>query len=72
MPYLSMVFTAHFVAQRLGVEQALIEELAETMRPKDGCLSVIDSADDNDPSIYAFTEDGIDFIQERLAELGQP
>jgi hypothetical protein len=72
MPYVSMVFTARFVAQKLGVKQVVIDELAETMRPKDGCLSVIDSADDNDPSIHAFTDDGIEFIQERLAELGQP
>ncbi len=68
MPYLSMVFTARFVAQKLGVEQAVIEELAETMRPKDGYLSVIDSADDDDPSIDAFTAAGIDYIEEMLAD----
>jgi hypothetical protein len=68
MPYLSMVFTARFVAQKLGVEQAVIEAIAEDMRPKDGCLSVIDSADDDDPSIYAFTADGIDYVEEMLAE----
>ena len=68
MPYLSMVFTAKFVAKQLGVDRDVIEEIAETMRPKDGRLSVIDSADDNDPSIYAFTHDGIDFIEEMLAE----
>lgn len=72
MPYISMVFTARFVAQKLGVDQALIEELAETMQPKDGCLSVLDSADDNDPSIYAFTDDGIEFVTETLAEHRQP
>ena len=67
MPYLSMVFTARFVAQKLGVEQAVIEAIADDMRPKDGCLSVIDSADD-DSSIYAFTAEGIDYIKEMLAE----
>ncbi len=67
MPYLSMVFTPKFVAQKLGVEQEVIEELAETMRPKDGLLSVIDSANDDDPSIYAFTPDGIGYIEEMLA-----
>lgn len=71
MPYLSMVFTARFVAQKLGVEQAVIEALAETRRPKDGCLSIIDSADDDDPSLHAFTADGIDYIEETLAEQAQ-
>ena len=63
MASLSMVFTARFVAKKLGVELAIIEELAETMRPKDGRLSVIDSADDDVPSIDAFTADGIDYIE---------
>ena len=68
MSYLSMVFTARFVAQKLGVEQAVIEAIAEDMRPKDGCLSVVDSPDDDDPSIYAFTHNGIDYVREMLAE----
>lgn len=68
MPYLSMVFTARFVAQKLGVDQAVIDALAETMRPKDGRLSIVDSADDDDPSIHAFTADGIDHLEQMLAE----
>ena len=68
MPYPSMVFTAKFVAQKLGVEQAVIDALAKTMRPKDGRLSIVDSADDDEPSIHAFTENGIDYIQDMLAE----
>ena len=40
MPYLSMVFTARFVARKLGVDQTVIEAIAEDMRPKDGCLSL--------------------------------
>ena len=68
MPYLSMVFTAKFVAHKLGVQPAVVEAIAEDMRPKDGCLSVIDSADEDDPSIYAFTADGVDYVQEMLAE----
>lgn len=67
MHYLSM-FIARFVAQKLGVEQAVIEALAEIMRLQDGCLSVIDSADDDDPSLHAFPADGIDCIEEMLAE----
>lgn len=38
------------------------------MRPKDGYLSVIDSADEDDPSINAFTADGIEYIEEMLVE----
>ncbi len=72
MPYLSMVFTARFVAKKLGVEQAVIDAFAETMPPKDGCLSVIDSADEDDPSIHAFTADGIDYIEEMLADQALP
>lgn len=34
MPYLSMVFTAKFVAKKLGVEQAVIDELARPCDPR--------------------------------------
>ena len=51
-------------AVKLGVEQAVIEELAETMRLKDGSPSVIDSAVVDDPSIDAITADGIDYSEE--------
>ena len=33
-----------------------------------GYPSVIDSADDDDPSIDAFTADGINYIEEMVAE----
>ena len=68
MSYLAMVFTAKFVAQKLGVEQAMVDALAENMRPKDGRRSIVDSADDEDPSIHAFTADGVDYIEEMLAQ----
>ena len=38
----SMVFTARYVAKHLGVDLAVIEELAEDMAPEDGRLSVED------------------------------
>jgi len=39
----SMVFTVSYAARRLGLDIDVVEELAEQMRPEDGCLSVIDS-----------------------------
>ena len=72
MPWSSMVFTARFVAHKLGVEEALIEELAEHMRPKDGCLSVVDSADENDPSTTAFTGLGIEMLQQMIEDRARP
>lgn len=68
MPWSSMVFTARFVAHKLGVEEALIEEFAEHIRPKDGCLSVVDSADENDPSTTAFTGLEIEMLRQRIDE----
>jgi hypothetical protein len=72
MPYLSMVFTVRFVAQKLGVDQAVVEAIAEDMRTKDGCLSVIDSANEDEPSNYAFTPDGIGYVGEMLAKQNRP
>ena len=43
----SMVFTARYAARHFGVDPEVIEELAEEMAPEDGCLSVVDSLDDN-------------------------
>ena len=51
----SMVFTARFAASRLGVDIDVIEELAEQMEPEDGCLSILDSLDDNAESVTGFT-----------------
>lgn len=62
----SMVFTAHYAAKHLGVDIDVIEELAEEMAPEDGCLSVIDSLDDDAESTTAFTRRGLDYLDELL------
>ncbi len=62
----SMVFTARFAASRLGVDIEVIEELAEQMAPEYGCLSIIDSLDENAASVTAFTSQGLDYLQDLL------
>lgn len=64
----SMVFTARFAAGRLGVDLDVIEELAEQMEPEDGCLSIIDSLDENAASITGFTRKGLDYLEDLLDE----
>jgi hypothetical protein len=58
-----MVFTARYAARRLGVDIEVIEELAEQMSSEDGCVSVIDSFDENAESVTAFTRRGLDFLE---------
>ena len=62
----SLVFTARYAARHFGVDPEVIEELAEEMTPEDGCLSVIDSLDDNTESTTAFTRRSLDYIDELL------
>ena len=62
----SMVFTARYAANRLGVDIDVIEELAEQMAPEDGRLSVIDSLDETADSITAFTRQGLEYLDELL------
>lgn len=62
----SMVFTARYAARKLGVDIEVIEELAEQMEPEDGCLSIIDSLHDNADCVTAFTEQGLDYLDELL------
>jgi hypothetical protein len=64
----SMLFTARFVATRLGVDIDIINELAEQMEPEDGCLSIIDSHDENAESITAFTHQGLDYLEDLINE----
>jgi hypothetical protein len=61
-----MVFTARFAARHFGVDIEVIKELAEEMSPEDGCLSVIDSLDDDAESTTAFTRRGLDYLDELL------
>ena len=62
----SMVFTARFAASRLGVDIEVIEELAEQMEPEDGCLSILDSLDENAASVTGFTRKGLDYLEDLL------
>ncbi|MEY2932962.1 MAG: hypothetical protein RL033_3711 [Pseudomonadota bacterium] len=62
----SMVFTARYAASKLGVDLEVIEELAEQMEPEDGCLSIIDSLDENADCVKAFTDQGLDYLDELL------
>lgn len=62
----SMVFTARYAARRLGVDIDVIEELAERISPEDGCVSVVDSLDENAESVTAFTRRGLDYLEELL------
>lgn len=62
----SMVFTARFAARHFGVNLDVVNELAEQMAPEDGCLSVVDSLDDDAESTTAFTRRGLDYLDELL------
>jgi hypothetical protein len=60
------VFTIGYVARQLAIDEATIEDIALEMEPADGCLSII--SDDSRESITAFTQFGIDNLQELLAD----
>ena len=64
----SMVFTARFAASRFGVDIDVIEELAEQMEPEDGCLSILESLDENAESVTGFTRKGLDYLEDLLDE----
>jgi hypothetical protein len=66
MAAISMVFTARYAARKLGVDLEVIEELAEQMGPEDGCLSIIDSLHHNADCVTAFTDKGLDYLDELL------
>ena len=51
----STVFTARFAASRLDIDIEVIEELAEQIEPEVGCLSIVDSLDENAASVTGFT-----------------
>jgi hypothetical protein len=62
----SIAFTLRHVATLLGETEALIEDIALNMEPEDGRLSIIDSADEADPSTIAFTREGIENLKELI------
>ena len=63
----SYVYTIARVARMLGVDEALLEDIASDMDPKDGCLSVMDL--DDEVSTTAFTPFGVENLKELLADL---
>ncbi len=54
------------VAQQLGVEEDLLREIAIGMEPEDGVIRVCGLSDDNDISIMAFTDDGVEELKNLL------
>lgn len=65
----AFAFTARYVAETLGVDQDLVEEIAAMeMEPEDGRISILDSDDENAPAVTAFTRFGIECLRELLTE----
>ena len=62
----SYVFTIGYVARQLGIDEAVIEDIALEMDPEDGCLGVIQ--DESGESVTAFTQSGIQNLQELIAD----
>jgi hypothetical protein len=62
----SIVFTADYAAQRFRVDPDVIEELAEEITPELGCLSVIESTNENARAVTAFTHQGLEFLEDLL------
>ena len=62
----SYVFTIARVAQMLGEDEAVLEELALDMEPEDGRLFICDV--DDDINVTAFTPFGLECLKELLAE----
>jgi hypothetical protein len=63
----SYVFTIARVAKMLGEDEALLEEIALSMEPEDGCLSIYDI--DDDIQVTAFTPFGVECLKELLAQV---
>jgi hypothetical protein len=62
----SIVFTAAYAAQRFRVDPDVIEEVAEEITPELGCLSVIDSTNENARAVTAFTHRGLEYLEDLL------
>jgi hypothetical protein len=69
MAAVSYIFTATRVAKMLGVEEDILHEIASTLDPEDGVISVYD-LDDDEP-ILAFTNYGIENLRTCLRDLGR-
>lgn len=59
------VFTISRAAEILGEDEELLWDLADEMEPEDGCLWVLGT---NDQETIAFTDFGIEYLRELLAE----
>jgi hypothetical protein len=68
MAAVSYIFTATRVAKMLGVEEGILHEIASTLDPEDGVISVYDLNDDE--PILAFTDYGIENLRTCLRDLG--
>lgn len=63
----SYVFTIRHVAELLGQDEDVIEDIVLTsMGPEEGALSIIDG--NPDIAVTAFTEDGIENLRQLLAD----
>ena len=68
MAAISYIFSAARVAKMLGVDEDLLHEIATTLDPEDGVISVYDQNDDE--PILAFTDGGIENLRTCLRDLG--
>jgi len=59
------VFTIARVAQTIREDEQLLWDLAINMEPEDGCLWVYDT---DEQHTMAFTERGLEYLQELIAE----
>src|SRR5437016_14074220 len=62
---IAAVFTIGYVANMLGEDEHWLHELSIDMFPEDGCLHVYGVGDNG---VTAFTEYGIEFLQQIIAE----
>ena len=65
MAAIAAVFTISHVAALLGEDDDWLHELSIDMFPEDGCLHVYGVGDDG---VTAFTRDGIEYLQQVIAD----
>ena len=65
MAGISFVFTIARVAEMIGEDEDWLYELSMGLDPEDGCLWVYDS---NDREVQAFTQYGIECLQQLIAD----
>lgn len=65
MAAISAVFTISHVAALLGEDEDWLHDLSIDMFPEDGCLHVYGVGEDG---VTAFTRDGIEYLQQVIAD----